>query len=179
MKKSKLISICSAEPKILCKIVESSSHGITFLVDEGLSAPTKHIKKNKAVKIIESFLRGRDIDSTTADVISSSFSKESLCNIGEDVMYQTILRCFAEHRPLILSPDMIWLVINQSLANHIDSNAEKFRKKIVWHKGKHSLTVESPTEILCQDTDWLSIIEDFHHQISSNTKKWNRFNNVL
>src|SRR5579871_5756068 len=35
----------------------------------------------------------------------------------------TVNRTYAEHRPLILSPDMIWLLILQGVALHINADA--------------------------------------------------------
>jgi hypothetical protein len=48
---------------------------------------------------------------------------------------------FAEHRPLALSPDMIWLLITQGVAQHINLNAERFRSKLVAHEGKKEIKV--------------------------------------
>jgi hypothetical protein len=42
---------------------------------------------------------------------------------------------FAQHRPLVLTPDAIWLCIAQSLATHIDDNAETLRPRLVRHTG--------------------------------------------
>jgi hypothetical protein len=48
---------------------------------------------------------------------------------------------FADHRPVIISPDMIWLLINQSFAIHINQNPEKYRKRFVNFKGKKSISI--------------------------------------
>ena len=48
-----------------------------------------------------------------------------------DVSYHPVVaavhRAFMEHRPLCLSPDMIWLMIIQGVANHINAHAEELR----------------------------------------------------
>lgn len=49
---------------------------------------------------------------------------------------------FAEHRPLILSPDAIWLTIAQGLARHIRLNADSLRHKLVRHQNKKRLEVQ-------------------------------------
>ena len=38
---------------------------------------------------------------------------------------------FAQHRPLSISPDMVWLMILQGFANHVNVNADSLRKKFV------------------------------------------------
>ena len=49
---------------------------------------------------------------------------------------------FAEHRPLVLSPDAIWLTIAQGVALHVRLNAERLRSRLVQHEGVKKLTVE-------------------------------------
>ena len=49
---------------------------------------------------------------------------------------------FAEHRPLVLSPDTIWLTIAQGVALHVRLNAERLRSRLVQHEGAKKLTVE-------------------------------------
>ncbi len=52
-----------------------------------------------------------------------------------------IHKAFNDHRPLCLSPDMIWLLISQGLASHINANAEQLRARFVKHKGKIQIVV--------------------------------------
>ena len=48
---------------------------------------------------------------------------------------------FANHYPLVLSPDAIWLVISQGFANHVNTNAESLRKSFVDHEGKKTIEI--------------------------------------
>ncbi len=48
---------------------------------------------------------------------------------------------FSEHRPLVLSPDAIWLTIAQGLARHVRLNAASLRGRLVRHDAKKRLTV--------------------------------------
>lgn len=48
---------------------------------------------------------------------------------------------FAEHRPLVLSPDAVWLTILSGVALHVKLNAEALRSRLVRHRGKRELTV--------------------------------------
>jgi len=66
-------------------------------------------------------------------------------------------RAFAEHRPLRISPDHIWLTIAQGFAHHVDHNAEALRERFVRHDGKKPLVVavgERPT-----GAAWIPVIE--------------------
>ena len=46
---------------------------------------------------------------------------------------------FAQHRPLILSPDISGLVISQGFGHHIHENAEALRSRLVRHEGRKTL----------------------------------------
>jgi uncharacterized protein DUF4419 len=46
---------------------------------------------------------------------------------------------FSQHRPLTLSPDCIWLAIEQGFSHHISENAEALRPRLVRHTGKQDL----------------------------------------
>ena len=48
---------------------------------------------------------------------------------------------FDEHRPLVLSPDMLWLLVAQGFANHVNANAEALRPQFVAHPGKETINV--------------------------------------
>lgn len=46
---------------------------------------------------------------------------------------------FAEHRPLVLSPDMVWLTILAGVTQHVRLNAERLRERFVRHHDKKRL----------------------------------------
>jgi hypothetical protein len=48
---------------------------------------------------------------------------------------------FAQHRPLVLSPDAIWLTIAQGIAHHVRLNADRLRSRLVRHQGTKALEV--------------------------------------
>ena len=48
---------------------------------------------------------------------------------------------FNEHRPLIFSPDMIWLLLAQGFANHVSANSPTLRPQLVQHEGRQRLTI--------------------------------------
>src|ERR1700728_559348 len=48
---------------------------------------------------------------------------------------------YADHRPLALSPDAIWLALAQGFAMHVHANAERLRGKFVRHEGQALLRV--------------------------------------
>jgi hypothetical protein len=57
-------------------------------------------------------------------------------------LIDAVSTAFAQHRPLTLSPDCIWLVIEQGFAHHLAENAEALRHRLVRHEGKRELTAK-------------------------------------
>ena len=60
---------------------------------------------------------------------------------GVHPLLSAVARAFAEHRPLVLSPDAVWLTIASGVAQHIRLHAEELRPRLVGHSGKKRLTV--------------------------------------
>lgn len=69
---------------------------------------------------------------------------------------------FSQHRPLILSPDSIWLVISQGFGHHIHQNAEALRERLVRHSGRKTLTIVAGK---FDASAWQGYIADFSSQI--------------
>jgi len=69
-------------------------------------------------------------------------SNKSVIPTGGNGFLEACNFAYDQHRPLIISPDMIWLMICQGFSIHVNLNAEKLRNSIVNHKGKHYIIVE-------------------------------------
>jgi hypothetical protein len=78
---------------------------------------------------------------------------ESCCDyhgtVLKDVRYHPLLAAvhtaFSQHRPLVLTPDAVWLTIAQGVAQHMTIHGERLRSRLVAHQGKLDLVFE------CQD----------------------------
>ena len=171
MKQKDIIALAAKETSAIreCPILEQCGGKITFSVDEGLKKPSYHLEVISGKDVVKNILWSEQIDESLHNVVSSSFAGKNLSWERSDVLFGCFLQCYAEHRPIVISPDMIWLVINQQLAKHIANNAEKFRSLIVSHEGKLEITIESDTDILTENTDWSKILEGFYSQIDSKT----------
>jgi hypothetical protein len=73
---------------------------------------------------------------------------------------------FNDHRPLVLSPDILWLLVIQGLANHVNANAEELRHRLVEHSGTATIVVRrddfhkgSP------ENPWPEVFDEFTTQI--------------
>ena len=75
---------------------------------------------------------------------------ESCCDyhgtVIKDMYYQPFLAAvhtaFSQHRPLVLSPDAVWLTVAQGVAQHMTVHGERLRSRFVAHQGKLKLTFE-------------------------------------
>ncbi len=69
---------------------------------------------------------------------------------------------FASHRPVSLSPDIIWLTICQGLAHHVNANAESLRHRFVKHEGKLTLKVRRDGFVKgSPENDWPGVFAEF------------------
>src|SRR5579884_3124090 len=65
---------------------------------------------------------------------------------GVHPLLSSVAKAFAEHRPLVLSPDAVWLTIAQGVAQHFRLHAEELRARLVNHTGRKRLevTIDGP-----------------------------------
>lgn len=83
-----------------------------------------------------------------------------------------VQKAYAEHRPLSISPDMIWLMIVQGFAQHVDLNAEALKHLFVDFKGKKMLNVVVGPDFKkgSPRNNWEAIFPQFSNQIGMYTK---------
>ena len=77
-------------------------------------------------------------------------------------------RAFMDHRPLCLSPDIIWLMICQGVANHINASAETLRSRFVRHEGKVELRVRRDDFVKgSPENPWALAIEELTSKVEA------------
>lgn len=151
--------------------ISYSDGGVTFVVDGDLSEiDNKYfntlLNGNEVAKSILS-----DMDSPhKSQMIATSFADESLTFQGKDVFFRSIIRAYASHRPIVLSPDMIWLLISQGFSRYVNAHPELLREQLVNHTGKMDLVVQTSEDLLTGQPDWAKLLDDFNAQIKENTK---------
>lgn len=77
-------------------------------------------------------------------------------------LIQAVDLAFSDHRPLVLSPDCIWLTIMQGFGHHLQEHAEALRGRVVRHEGKKELVVKADS--LAPEC-WPALISQFSSQI--------------
>ena len=115
----------------------------------GYTCYDQEISINDTCSFAAGILDCDKVESTFVDQFQENKEKDQYKNIkligSQDRVGNGFLHAcelaWAEHFPLKLEPIHIWLTILQSVALHINQNAEKLREKWVKHKGKQDLTI--------------------------------------
>ncbi len=108
------------------------------------------------------------VDFLGAPVESCSRYHGRLVRVGERVnqLVATLDLAFNDHRPISLSPDMIWLTLCQGLAIHINVNAEKLRSHFVRDGRQQEIVVVRNDFIKgTPENDWPGVFAEFSQQI--------------
>lgn len=80
-------------------------------------------------------------------------------------MLGAVYTAFAQHRPLVLTPDAIWLTIAQGVAHHVRLHAERLRSRLVRHHGTKELRV--PVGAVPEDAaGWAHVIPQFRDALA-------------
>lgn len=155
------------------KIINRADGSITFVVDEDLT-PINDRYRHKLFTggdIADNMLNDEQISDEVLGIIATSFAMENnLYPMGKDAFYKTVVEAYANHQSLTISPDMIWLIICQGFARYVNAHTEEMRPKLVNHEGKMDLVVETKKDLLTEDVDWPSLIDNISSQIDKYTK---------
>ena len=155
------------------QLILSQKEGrITFAVDE-VDIPDNHCGLKTTGSILSLDLN-RNIDGDLFSdwepkILANSLADvDNLYDIGEDVVFQMLLKAWCQHRPVVLTPDAIWLIICQQFSHIVNENPEKYRGVLVNHEGKKELKVES-NDLFSNQADWEGIISRFTAEIDKYT----------
>ncbi len=92
--------------------------------------------------------------------------RAAACRVSFHPVVAAVHRAFMDHRPLCLSPDMIWLMICQGVANHINAHAEELRPRIVSNQGKITIEVRRDDFVKgSPENPWSEVFHEFSVQI--------------
>jgi hypothetical protein len=131
----------------------TSTSGITFPIHE-VERATKPLTTCKTHEALN-----RLLDSTV----------EACCDYTSDcvpkVTFHPLLAAahfaFSQHRPLALSPDMIWVAVVQGLARHVRNHAERLRDRFVCHRGKLEICITRGNLLRgSPENDWGGVADD-------------------
>ena len=152
-------------------ISQEKGKSITFRVDADLPEPTgQGVRMMNGQKIISQLLDRAEVPGDGERVVGSGFGTEEYAYYGENPFFKGMIEAFADHRPVVLSPDVIWFLICQGFAHYVNDNPEELRNLFVDHEGKIDLVVQSGKDLLEGNADFEAIVDSFYEQIRENTK---------
>ena len=119
----------SAQPERF--ILNHEEGRITFAVDE-VDLPDSHCGSKRTGSQLALDLRrnydGDLLSDWEPKIIANSFAEvDNLYDIGEDVVFQMLLKAWCQHRPVVLTPDAIWLIICQQFSHIVNENPDQYR----------------------------------------------------
>ena len=127
----------------IAPILKQRQNEITFAVDDVEPAP-KRLRTVTAKSKLEEEL-GKPLFAFSHDegfeTVNTKYKKRFAPRIHPLISAVDI--AFSSHRPLVLTPDTIWLAIAQGFSHHINNNAEKYRDRFVSHSGKKKLEIKA------------------------------------
>jgi len=162
-------------------LIGFAQNGITFQVEK-LSKPEKYLFMRPSEEIYEWLIlsdvnmypkkiKDEGID-FPFNIVAKSQLPDSIVHFGYHSFFNGMYQAYADHRPFVLSPDMIWLLISQGFAHHVNANPGKLRHHFVDFSGKLSLVV-STDEITLDNPNspWEKVFPEFTKQIAEHTGK--------
>ena len=157
-----------------CKVLSQEVGSIKFEVDANLPAIED---EEKTLYNISSADLARSLVLRTVsyrfepEILAYSFANEKLTYAREDVFFYSLVRAYAEHRPFVLSPDMIWQLIGFEFSEYVNNHSEEMRSLLVPHEGVNDLKIMTDEDILDdKNANWSDLFDKFSAAIAENTK---------
>lgn len=98
-----------------------------------LVRPKRSLKESASKQAIEHLLR--------TPVEACSEYGLPVVRTDYHAFFSALHAAFVDHRPFMMSPDMVWLLIAQGFSDHVNEHAEEMRSHFVSHTGKKELVV--------------------------------------
>ena len=127
--------------------------------------------KVEDVKIADDFLPvkyGADLGRKWANgepYLGSSFANKSLVDGDNNAFFSMVCLAYAQHRPIVLSPDIMWIIICNGYSQYVNRDPESFRKYLVNHNDKETLVIRTKLE-----TTTAQKVQKFADLIAKETK---------
>jgi Domain of unknown function (DUF4419) len=149
-----------------------SCESVTFAVED-VTPASSPLETCKPLEAVQALLNG-GIERSATDESGQrnpmrgrvescwSYSLDCVADIGHHPLLAAAHLAFSGHRPLVLSPDMIWVTIVQGFAQHIQLNPEAHRAFLVRHEGKRELIVDRDDMYRrSPENPWAEVVGEF------------------
>ena len=163
---------------LMCVSVASAKKVKTEQVDGGVKfhiedrdIPTDPLPRIAGRQCWEKILKESEIAASNYNIRHLSQVSDSLVCFDRNACFEGFLTAYDKHYSLVLSPDMIWLLISQGIATHINEHAEELRDRLVGFDGQKTLNIKFEGEGLLKHPEyWDWIVPAFSDSIDNNMK---------
>ena len=174
----------SAHALLLCCVLCSCSglqqtgtrdkFGMHLKIETDLAPPSAPLKGVSEDSLVRDLMLERDLSFTLFNrkielpkIYAMSRVYKPCINYGKHALIGTLHSAYMQHYPLVISPDMIWLLICQGFSNHVNNNAEKLRSKFVNFEGKKPIQIVVGGTCLDElDGEWSALLDNFPDSIA-------------
>lgn len=130
--------------------------GVSFQVDDVKIADT-FLKTNEAGKVFENKIGKRIV------FFPEELSRQKIVSSDNNGLIQTVQECYDAHRPLVLTPDVIWMAISQGVSIHINEN-HKSLEQAIFKKEKPDKLVVRNDSLEFSSKHWNNLIASLSEQ---------------
>lgn len=134
----------------------------TFTVDN-VKIATDFLVTNDILKVAENKLKRK------ISYFPDELSNQKIVDCYNNAFIETIQQCYDQHRPLVLSPDAIWLTICQGVSIHINENHKQL-ESLIFHADKPEKLEVRNDSLEQHSSSWASLVSSLSEQTKKYTK---------
>lgn len=154
-------SVSSAKKHRQSDVVVSVTPGsVTFSVED-VKIAKKPLPDMNGEDLALNWLEWSERDS----YLGASFADKTLVDGGDNPFFSMVCLAYAHHRPIILTPDAMWILICHGFSQYVNHDPDKFRDYLVSHQGKETLLIQTSPETTSEQK-----VEKFASLIGKETK---------
>jgi len=150
---------------------EASSTVVSFIKPQGILFSVDDVEPADSLLLTDS----------TKKVIENKIGKEIMfmpeeqlnsliVPCGNNGLIQTLQECYDNHRPLVLTPDIIWLAICQGVSLHINENYDSLKNVIFTENKPDNIRVRND-KLEYSSIHWKDLIDSIANRTKKYTKK--------
>lgn len=83
-----------------------------------------------------------------------------------NIFLETVHHSYAEHRPLALSPDDIWLTLCQAFGNHVAANSKELESRLLQANHPDKILIRNDDLASYNPDSWKTLIESFEKEVN-------------
>ncbi|MBO5932318.1 MAG: DUF4419 domain-containing protein, partial [Bacteroidaceae bacterium] len=156
-------------------ISSGAEDGVTFQIEE-LSKPAELLPTENFHSVYNMILgEERSIDVSNSaeqsdydNILFNSIGDTDLAITRSNSFFNGMREAYANHRPVVFSPDIIWTLISQGFANHINNNSKKYKDLLIKSDAEKTIVANIGADLA--NTDWPEVINTLSSSSADNMK---------